>query len=75
MRAQGAVRIFVDTSGREQYRPTRGFYERAGYDVHEVVRDFYAPGDDKVVYHKIVRAAPTAEPVGLKFGEGPRQPG
>ncbi len=44
--------IFIDTSGRAQYRPTRNFYERMGYQVHEVITDFYAPGDDKVVYRK-----------------------
>ena len=69
MRAQGAASIFIDTSGREQYRPTRGFYERAGYEVHEVVRDFYAPGDDKVVYRKVVGIGITAEPVSVTFGE------
>ncbi len=72
MRARGAASIFIDTSGREQYRPTRGFYECAGYDVHEVVRDFYAPGDDKVVYRKSVRVDLTAEPVCETFGEVPR---
>lgn len=54
MRAQGAVSIFIDTSGRDQYRPTRGFYECSGYEVYEVVRNFYAPGDDKFVYRKLI---------------------
>jgi GNAT superfamily N-acetyltransferase len=49
---QGANDMFIDTSGREQYRPTRAFYERAGYRPHAVVRDFYASGDDKVIYRK-----------------------
>ena len=51
----GAVSMFIDTSGREQYLPTRSFYERMGYVAHEVVRDFYSPGDDKVVYRKQLR--------------------
>ncbi|MEX0707450.1 MAG: GNAT family N-acetyltransferase [Woeseia sp.] len=71
MQAQGAASIFIDTSGREQYRPTRGFYERAGYDVHELVRDFYAPGDDKVVYRKMVGAAPGS---GCRCSSQPAQP-
>lgn len=50
--AQGATDMFIDTAGRDQYRPTREFYERMGYTRHETVEDFYAPGDDKVVYHK-----------------------
>jgi GNAT superfamily N-acetyltransferase len=50
--AQGATEMFIDTSGRAQYLPTRSFYERMGYTTHEVHRDFYASGDDKVVYRK-----------------------
>ncbi|MEX2495786.1 MAG: GNAT family N-acetyltransferase, partial [Woeseia sp.] len=49
---QGAVEMYIDTSGRAQYVPTRRFYERAGYTTHEVLPDFYATGDDKVVYRK-----------------------
>lgn len=49
-REAGATRMYVDTSGREQYRPTRAFYERMGYEVAAVLRDFFAPGDDKVIY-------------------------
>jgi hypothetical protein len=48
--------MFIDTSGRDQYRPTRSFYERMGYRTREIIPDFYAPGDDKVVYHKELRA-------------------
>lgn len=48
----GARNLFIDTSGRQQYRPTRSFYESMGYKVHEVVPGFYAPGDDKVIYRK-----------------------
>ena len=55
---QRAVDMFIDTSGRAQYRPTRSFYERMGYVRHERVPDFYAPGDDKVVYRKVFLAAP-----------------
>ncbi|MGH8195390.1 MAG: GNAT family N-acetyltransferase [Woeseiaceae bacterium] len=50
--AQGATEMYIDTAGRAQYRPTRAFYERAGYRIHEVVPDFYSTGDDKVVYGK-----------------------
>ena len=48
--AGGAAQVWVDTSGRDQYAPTRGFYERAGYQVAARFPDFYAPGDDKVVF-------------------------
>ena len=49
---QNAKRMFVDTSGREQYTPTRNFYERMGYREEARLVDFYAPGDDKVIYAK-----------------------
>ncbi|HET6630514.1 MAG TPA: GNAT family N-acetyltransferase [Woeseiaceae bacterium] len=51
-REESATTMFIDTAGREQYTPTRAFYERMGYRVHEVVPDFYAAGDDKVIYRK-----------------------
>lgn len=48
----GATRMYVDTSGRGQYAPTRAFYEAAGYHRAAVLEDFYAPGDAKVIYAK-----------------------
>jgi len=48
----GGTRMFVDTSGRAQYTPTRAFYERMGYTVAARLDDFYAPGDAKVIYAK-----------------------
>ena len=53
--AAGGREIFIDTSGRAQYQPTRDFYERMGYQVDDVVTDFYAPGDDKVIYRKALQ--------------------
>jgi D-alanine-D-alanine ligase len=49
---QGGRRIYVETSARAQYEPTRGFYRRCGYRVEAILKDFYAPGDDKVIYVK-----------------------
>ena len=51
-KAQGATQMFVDTAGREQYAPTRAFYERMGYRQAAVLDNFYAPGDAKVIYAK-----------------------
>lgn len=48
----GAKQMFVDTSGREQYAPTRAFYERMGYTIAASLEDFYAPGDAKIIYAK-----------------------
>lgn len=49
-RKAGATRMYVDTSGREDYMPTRAFYERLGYEKAAVLKDFFAQGDDKVIY-------------------------
>ena len=46
----GATKMYVDTSGREQYLSTRAFYERLGYEKAAVLKDFFAQGDDKVIY-------------------------
>jgi D-alanine-D-alanine ligase len=51
-KAMGATQMFIDTAGREQYAPTRAFYERCGYYKAAVLDDFYAPGDAKVIYAK-----------------------
>lgn len=49
-RAMGGRRMYIETSSRPQYEPTRGFYLRCGYAVEAVLKDFYAPGDGKVIY-------------------------
>jgi D-alanine-D-alanine ligase len=51
---QGGKRVYVETSSRIQYEPTRAFYLCFGYVVDAVIKDFYAPGDDKVVLVKLV---------------------
>ena len=48
----GGLKTALDTSGRADYTPTRGFYGRVGYDVAATFPDFYAPGDAKVVFTK-----------------------
>ena len=52
IRDAGGSRIYVDTSQRLQYASTRAFYENAGYKLDAVLAEFYAPGDNKVIYCK-----------------------
>jgi ribosomal protein S18 acetylase RimI-like enzyme len=47
-------RIYVETSSKELYIPTRKFYEGCGYRAEARLKDFYAPGDDKMIYVKRV---------------------
>lgn len=51
-RREGGRRLYADTSGRPDYAPTRAFYLRSGFDVAAIFPDFYADGDDKVVFSK-----------------------
>jgi ribosomal protein S18 acetylase RimI-like enzyme len=54
--AMGGERLYIDTSGKDQYASTRAFYERNGFYCDARLRDFYAPGDDRVIYAKILSA-------------------
>ncbi len=50
----GGRRIYVETSGRPDYQPTRSFYERCQYQKAAELPDFYAEGDSKVIYVKVL---------------------
>jgi D-alanine-D-alanine ligase len=52
--AAGGRQIYIDTSGKPQYAPTRSFYERCGFQCVSRLADFYAPGDDRLIYAKQV---------------------
>lgn len=52
--AAGGRRIYIDTSGQPKYAPTRAFYERSGFRCAARLVDFYALGDDRLIYEKIV---------------------
>ena len=57
-RLDGIARlIVVETAGRPEYAGTRAFYEARGYRAVSRIPDFYAPGDDQVVYVKAPAAA------------------
>ncbi len=44
--------LLIETSSQESYGATIRFYERAGYDLAARIRNFYRPGDDKLVFAK-----------------------
>jgi len=52
----GGERIYIDTSSRAQYAPTRAFYESCGYTAEATLSDFYAPGDSRTIFSKPVKA-------------------
>ena len=52
IRRMGGRRIYVETSAKDLYAPTRSFYLKAGYRQEAELEDFYGPGDSKVIYVK-----------------------
>lgn len=52
IRAAGGERIYVDTSSRPDYAPTRAFYEALGYKRVALLEDFYRASDGKAIYLK-----------------------
>ena len=50
IREEGGRQLYIETSTREQYLPTRAFYERFGCPLVANLDDFYSPGDGKVIY-------------------------
>lgn len=48
----GARLLLVETSGLDTFVRTRAFYAKNGYDEEARIRDFYADGDDKIVFRK-----------------------
>ncbi len=53
-RAEGRM-IVAETSGSPEYAPTRAFYEGIGYTRIATIPDYYAPGDDLVIYIRSFR--------------------
>ncbi|HEX5438467.1 MAG TPA: GNAT family N-acetyltransferase [Gemmatimonadaceae bacterium] len=56
---QHARLLVVETSSRSEYAPTRAFYRQRGYTEAGRVRDFYAPGDDRIILTKRFHHSPT----------------
>ncbi len=52
VRALGGRNVYIETSSLAKYEPTRRFYDRCGYAIEAVLRGFYQPGDDKLIYSK-----------------------
>ena len=54
MASASRTRVYVETSTRPQYLPTRAFYAACGYQLVSELVDFYAPGDGKAVFLKVL---------------------
>lgn len=50
--ADGGEIAYLETSSRDQYLPTRRFYEKLEYIKEAEIKDFYDNEDSKVIYSK-----------------------
>lgn len=57
MQEENRHRVYVETSTRPQYAPTRAFYLSCGYHLAAELPDFYAPGDGKAIFLKLLSGA------------------
>jgi len=48
--SRGGRLMIIETSSKAIYLPTQKFYERNGYVVEARIKDFYAQGDDRLIY-------------------------
>ncbi|HEX5660730.1 MAG TPA: GNAT family N-acetyltransferase [Polyangiales bacterium] len=54
MRTRGGRNVRIETSSKEDYASTGGFYERLGFRIDGRLRDFYAEGDDLLTFYRRV---------------------
>ena len=54
MASAGRTRVYVETATRAQYEGTRSFYLACGYKLVAELEDFYAPGDGKAMFLKVL---------------------
>jgi D-alanine-D-alanine ligase len=52
IRDSGGLQLYSETSSRKQYLPTRKFYMKCGYKKGADFRNFYYPGDGKIIFFK-----------------------
>ena len=52
--ARGERLLIVETSGLESFEDTRAFYRSCGFEQVGSIRDYYGPGDAKVIFLKDV---------------------
>ena len=52
VQARGGRLLLVETSGTPAYAPARHLYETSGYRCEANIHDFYAPGDNLLIFAK-----------------------
>ena len=57
LRTRSARVVLVETSALDTFARTRKFYRECGYEEEARIRDFYAEGEDKMVFRKALNAS------------------
>jgi ribosomal protein S18 acetylase RimI-like enzyme len=52
VRERGGRMVIIETSGHARYTSTQAFYDKNRYTVEARIKDFYRPGDDRLIYVK-----------------------
>ena len=55
-RSKAVIRI--ETAGKKEYAYVRNFYKKAGFEEAGRIPDFYADGDDLVIFSKTIKKSP-----------------
>jgi ribosomal protein S18 acetylase RimI-like enzyme len=67
---RGGRLLLIETSSQETYGGTIQFYERTGYELVGKIKEYYKPGDDKLIFVKRLQA-----PVAATASEAERRSG
>ncbi len=54
IRRTGGRQVRIETSSQELYAATGGFYTRLGFEVVGRLADFYAAGDDLLIFYRAI---------------------
>ncbi len=52
VKRRGGRSIFIETSSLQSYDRARRFYEKFGYEIVCLIKDYYKIGDHKIIYRK-----------------------
>lgn len=50
----GGKILYAETSSRTVYAPAQAFYGKNGFELLSRIKDFYADGDDKLIFGKVL---------------------
>ncbi len=54
MKRRKARLLLIETSSRPPYEIPRAFYRKHGYEVQARILDYYAVGDHKLIFGKVL---------------------